>query len=225
MQEYKRFLVRTTGLSTNFRRNQNDPPDFWMTHGGEKYAVEVTCVLDEKDRRISQAQWELVRLIESEARVSGILVGRYVLAFREPWINRSQRQQFKKCILEFLGDTAAKERTSQTELVIGGRSLGDIHKYANSGSALFPLGGGSNELGGYVDDLQSQLSPLVERAIQVKARKLHAFSHSALVLYDLYRLADPEMFLQCVLAVPETRSFHEVFVVRDRDDGFVVRAE
>lgn len=222
VREYKKHLIRKTGLPASFRTNRFDPPDFWLTHGEQRRAVEVTKIIHERDRNISQAQWGLVYQAEREAMEAGILSGRYVVAFRDPWVERRQKSDFKQHVLEFVKRTRNEERTTRNEVVIRGKSLGDIEKYAATGAKIYPFGGGLNALGGYVDDLRDQLLPILDRAIKAKARKMAAYQPASLVLYDLYWLADISVFTACVRAVPEARYFKDIYVVQDIGRGFSV---
>lgn len=222
MREYKKYLVRMLGLPASFRANPNDPPDFWLTTGGLRYAVEVTNVVHEEDRETSTAQWDLVREAERETIDKGILSGRYIVAFRDPWVGRKQRNRFKRQIIDFVTQTSKVERTTKVEVVIDGNSLCDIEKYAGGGANIHPFGGGLNELGGFEDDLRNQLSPLITRAIKSKATKMAAYRPVVLILYDLFWLANQSTFVACVRAVPESKFFREIYVVQDKDRGFVV---
>jgi len=222
MREYKSYRTRVTGLSATFRANRRDPPDFWLTASGIKYAVEITNVVHQEDRNISTAQWDLVREVEQETFNKGILKGRYIVAFREPWAGRKQRRKFRQRIIDFVTQNARVERTPKVELVVDGKSLCDIEKYASDGTNIHPFGGGLNELGGFEDDVRDQLSPLVDRAIKTKAKKMALHRPAILVLYDLFWLADESTFTACVRAVPEASFFEEIYVVQDRGRGFLV---
>src|SRR5438477_495851 len=48
--EFDRWLKGNYRVSTTWEPEVNDPPDFWLTLDGAKYAVEVTRILNEDDR-------------------------------------------------------------------------------------------------------------------------------------------------------------------------------
>lgn len=222
MREYKRYRISVTGLPASFRKERRDPPDFWLTTGGLRYAVEVTNVVHEHNRRTGTAQWDLVREAERDAKNRGILSGRYIVAFRDPWANPKQKSSFKQRIIDFVAKNSNVEKTSAEEVVVGGRSLADIQKYAGAGSNIHPFGGGLNELGGFEDDIREQLSPVIDRAIKTKARKMAAHRPAVLVLYDLFWLADESAFTACVHDVSESSFFEDIYVVQDKRRGFSV---
>jgi predicted nucleic acid-binding Zn ribbon protein len=224
MQEFKKWLLRRLPGSRVYSRAQpHDPPDFWLWHNGEKYAAEVTCIVHENDRTITESQWNVVDRAEKSARRAGVLSGTYLVGFRSPLAKGQQRGKLHDLIIDYVRRTASVPTADQDYIRIGNQVICDIQKLNGRGAQICQIDGGL-DIGGFESDIRRELAELLGRSLTAKAKILPKVNcKTILVLYDLYRFASKAMFSECVRACPEQGEFHTIYVVQDKDAGYVIR--
>lgn len=215
--------LRANAPTTRVRCDRgSDPPDFWLWRNDMQFAVEVTQVTHEEDRRIVSSQWSMVNEAESAARAAGTLTGCYIVDLHEPMANNRERAKAKSLILKHVAATRALVSTEYHAIRVGQRVVCRIRKEHDQINALCPLGGGTNT-GGYVDDVIAELTNILRDRIGSKKMKLSELEHPAiLVLHDQYSFAEPELFTECVRSVSEHSFFDSIYVVVSRGNGFML---
>jgi hypothetical protein len=128
-----------------------DPPDYYLTVGDQKFAVEVTTI-DEKvvigsNREMPRLKIDFYREkfaagLERRAKSERILRGRYYLSFA-PLITVSRRtnfskrrKQIEKSLLEFIQHTQSDRSAPPYYIQIDGDIMCGIIKTSNSGGSV-----------------------------------------------------------------------------------------
>jgi hypothetical protein len=148
-----------------------DPPDYYLEFGGQKFAVDVSILLKQvvlgrarlRPRDIRDAFADLVREVETSAKQIGALNGNYIVYMPRAIPNLRQVAPFlKERMLKFVATTGASLAGVQEEFykVAGRRCV--IEKVAEHGSALF--GGGPSD-SRWATDAEHELEELVAERI------------------------------------------------------------
>jgi len=202
----------------------NDPPDFWLTLNGNRYAVEVTRILDQQERGDTAALCRLVDEAESEALQAGELTGTYIVVFDGRIHNLGKvRNALKARFREFVRLTAARRKVPSTPIEIKGRVLCSIEKLSQHRSVL-GFAGGADKSGSWEGEIRQELSGILQQSLAAKsaiAIKLNV--PMIIVLYDVFALATRREFIKCLQAIPDAKMFHMVYVVEDIGRGYIAQ--
>jgi hypothetical protein len=202
----------------------NDPPDFWLMLNGQRYAVEVTRIVDEQERGDTAALWQLVERAEKDAQEAGELSGIYVVVFNGRIDKLGKlRNAMTATLRELVRETAALEKFSPTPIEVSGRVLCKVEKHSPHGSVLAPVGGAVDS-GSWEGEIREKLSELLQRAFGRKcAIPTKMKVPTIIILYDVYRLASRKTFIECLQAIPQARIFHTLYVVEDLGRGYAAQ--
>jgi hypothetical protein len=75
-------------------------------------------------------------------------------------------------------------------------------------------------------DAAKDIRDLLNESLNAKAEKLKDITEpKILLLLDRYRLADRQMYEECVAHLSSLSHFHTVFVVRSRKDAFILHTQ
>jgi hypothetical protein len=202
----------------------NDPPDFWLELDGQRYAVEVTRIINQQERGDIAALWRLVDEAESEALQAGELIGTYIVVFNGHIDNLSKvRNSLKARLREFVRSTSTRNRVRLTPIDIKGRVLCSIEKLSLHRSVLAAAGGVDNS-GGWEGEICQELCTILQRSLAAKSAIVSKSDDPTIViLYDLFGLATRKQFIKCLQGIPETRMFHMIYVVEDIGRSYIAQ--
>jgi len=237
-EAFDRFLVENFGardmLWTHVPRGQ-DPPDFYLTMGLDRYAVEVTSTEVMRDVAVGAGQIRegtymdshraLVGELECLARESHVLSGRYIVRFRCPLSSPpTQFSRIKgvvfKHLLDFIASTQAVSSTPQEAVFYKKKAVCWVHKLDNCSDRVLPVfqHAGWPESPEFLDDV----TRILHHALSWKRCKIEKGEVDLpviLLLLNTHLLAEVASYQQCIDRVAEREFFHSVFLVMD--DGSV----
>ncbi len=219
--EFDRWLKdQLPGTSISWA-DGSEPPDFWLSLNGRKYAVEVTRILCEDDRAVTASLWGVVADTEDEARKAGKLSGTYVVEFAGPIKTFPKwRDELKARILDYAKWTASLQKHPGEDIAVKDQVLCHVSKLHPQGATIGCMG--PDNRGGWENDIRRELLLLLQRAFDAKAQIPEKTNRpTVLILYDLYGLATRELFIECVKSINKVRLFHTVYVVQDKNRGYV----
>jgi len=206
-----------------------EPPDFWLyVDGARKLAVEVTRVADGDERTVQNSLAQVVDAADREALEAGVLNGEYHVEFNHnsahylDFMKRPARNELKLRILDYVRQTRRERAPASTLIEIGSRPCCRISKRHHAGAVIGWLGFDTDSFG-WEPEIRDALASQLSKPLRKKAHvAMRCGTPTILVLYDLFRLADPEWFRECVSVIPESGRFTLVYVVQDEGRGFPI---
>ncbi len=200
------------------KRNKDDPPDFWFTIDGEKFAVEITSIV--KDQGYLANINKLTENIQQSAQDNNVLSGKYVLIiFRKPNIPRKNTPEWNNLVnktTSFIKATKNIGSTDKTELFKdfnGYIAIAKADQHSNTVVCMFTT------QFQWEGDTQTELTQLMQKAVDEKQKKLEEKGvpsncpQNILMFYDAYGYGDIEDAQTALLKVEGYRWFHSVFWV------------
>ena len=197
---------------------KNDPPDYWVWISGKRFAVEVTSIVN--DQAYMARCKRLAQEIEEHARRNGLLTGGYGLAIdRQPEIPRPKSIDWNNLMasaMKYMRQMAALPHATAEVLVNSLQGQISLGKFASNPDGVpwtwVPLPKCQ-------DEVDSELSILLQKAITVKREKLETkrmpevCSDAVLLFYDAYGFGTVQDVKAAFREVKGVDWFHSVFWV------------
>jgi hypothetical protein len=172
----------------------NDPPDFWITINGEKFAAEVTSIVKNKQYRAYCQR--LAEDIKEHATRNGHLNGQYCITIhKEPPIPRPHTPERKELLdraINYIVSTRTDHAAGEQILSKKGRAEITIGKLSIEHSTVLCRGPIDAK---WAIDSQKELANLMCKAIEKKRKKLSKLINNyqaILVLYDAYGFCETD---------------------------------
>jgi hypothetical protein len=198
------------------QEERDDPPDYWLTVGEQRFAVEITSIVyDQGYAALCNALHDSIkRQCESDSPVPGEYA---VSIFRRPHIPKRETREWKKLV----EDTVAKIRGlsgsapgSEVQLLHNASGTITISKCSAEGSTVvkFRTPEPKRDV-----EAQQELSHLLEQAISKKLNKLQNKGVTAkcrdviLLLYDAYEFSSVETAKRALSNVKGYDWLHSIF--------------
>lgn len=211
-----------------------NPPDLILTLCGKDYAVEVSSLVwmepcgddDFPTTGVHLSLTSFVNGLEKELKDEGLLRGGFVIAFDVaiPELGRS-KGKLESQIRQYISKTIDQAKASEDELMVRGKRVGDICKYAREETKLIVLT--PDNRGGWANEVYGQICSALTERIQEKRGKLlkiDKYLPWILLLHDQYFLADESDFHRCLPWIEDAQDFHTIFVVGPAGNGFVLKS-
>ncbi len=198
----------------------DEPPDYYLDIGTDRFAVEVTSIVDyitvngsEKSSvGIAAGLVEFCKERGQEALDEGVLHGCYEL-FLEPMNNLGARkQEIKKRVFDYMRRTAHVKKADPEVLAQDGHNIIQIEKWSDQPNCLEPsTSPGGVEWGSPKEEVRK----LLVGVLRNKCEKLRKVSRPwILLLLDRYNLAEPADWLDAAQTL-SFDGFHTVACVWD----------
>jgi hypothetical protein len=210
---------------------KDEPPDYYLYLYGDKYAVEVTVLVESinvgtlKLSRIAILRYlyQFVKDIELEAKRRNILHGTYVVTIHKPIENFDfQKDIIQNNLFSYIDGTQNFENAPKFIAYDVDRQTVKIQKANNKRNtiSLLPI------VGKREWEMAIDISNILEEAIIIKKGKLGKINlPKILILYDAYNTASKDQYFDCLSKLPLLASFHTIFVVSDFEGNFVLYTE
>lgn len=210
------------GCLVKVNKEEDDPPDYWITVDNICYAAEVTSIVTEQGYHAKLKK--LAHIIQKEAQNANSLSGTYVLSMRRiPTLPRfSTKSGFAiiNDVCMYIRKTQYKE--SSNKYTIWKDLCGTLHieKISNLGSSVEPVKIESE----WVETAKYKLHELLQSAISEKIEKLlkkgiTATNHrTILLLYDAFGFAESHIAQKELLTLDGYDWFHSIFWVASFND-------
>ena len=206
-----------------------DPPDYYLEFAGERFAVDVSILVEQvvlgrarlRWRDIRDALADFIRKVELSARQAGVLNGRYTVYVPRPIPDlRHEGPLLRQRILEFVAATRASPAGVWEEFYKVARRGCVIEKFDEHGSALV---GGGPSVSRWATDAERELAQLVAERIAAKAADLQRIRMpKILVLDEQYPFAEAWMYSRVAQPICAADSFHTIYVSRRGVDGVLL---
>ena len=184
----------------------SDPPDFWITVAGTKYAVEVTSiVVDEGYHALCR---KLLESIQTECDANDDIDGLFDLHIsRRPKIPKRGTSNWNKLVATALAHMPGLSTASSEDLLKDANGTVTLRKVSDHGSAI-------RSEAKWEGEVQEQLSERIQNAIDEKREKIEEkgiLEPCILLLYDAYGYGDIEDAQQALLQAQGYKWFHSIF--------------
>jgi hypothetical protein len=213
------LLSQLTGNGGDWQDGE-DPPDFWLDWAGERFAIEVTEVMQRiplgngspTERGVLKALKRAVAQLEIEILAEGILDGTYVMNACPIPDLRSQMPGLKADICEYIASTKHVPSAPSKQLLKGRRGqTWAISKVRPTGTDL--LAGFSVGSVKMAIEASADLRDLIAERIEVKSTDYQNIPGKKVLLFvDSYLYADWEDWMDAA-AVAAMSLFHTVAVI------------
>ncbi len=197
-------------------KEENDPPDFWVTVDGERFAAEVTSIVARQDYRATCGK--LKRSIRDSVKEQGSVDGSYaLLIMRHPRLPKSTSREWWSLVAQaasFIIATRDAESTEEVRLLENTDGHLGIKKVSARGTAVGTIGPIDAKREG---EIQEELQPLMAARLTEKRQKLEnkripsACSGVMLLLYDASGYASSTDARKALLSVAGHGWFHSIF--------------
>ncbi len=200
--------------NVSIESEHDEPPDFWFTIEGVKYAGEVTSIVT--DQGYSALCMAFEDAVRDRATNAGQIVGAYALVITErPNIPRRGSPEWTELIqqaTEFITDTAEVQDPGDRCLLEDSNGRLAIKKLHGLGAEVGLI---ENRGLRWEVEVKDELRQLIAESVEKKRKKLQKKGISRqtaiLLLYDAYgfgRVGDAE---QALADVPDHDWFHSIF--------------
>lgn len=199
-----------------------DPPDYWLTFGSAKFAMEVTTFTTnymssgKKEGLSSIGVASLIRRFDQEvtdaAKAKNHLNGCYVVDFHEPFDDLDKHlDQLKRHAIDFITTTVNAEQTSEKVINVPNAPRCRIRKVHRDKSYVASIILSDAKFEG---EVREELFKLIATCVNRKAHALRQVTGSKiLLLLDRYYVAESDDFPDEFGSLPAINSFHAVFIV------------
>ena len=145
----------------------HDPPDFYLSFDGEKYAVEVTDMMTNRTHVESYAKF--IEGVQREARTRGILSGSHLVSFDytiADW--RKTKREVRTRLLEYVESAGTLPVSTASHVIkVNGRSVARVVSAAGSPRLVYLR----CTVFGYKD--HPDVASPIEKIVATKAEKLN----------------------------------------------------
>ena len=187
-ERFNSFLVDIKRCENVQWEKGDEPPDYYLSIGSNKYAVEVTTIMDilkvaEKEfpiLSILNSMRQLTKSIEQKALDQNILQGHYFIKFNRPFPNFGRiKKVLEKRILDFLSKTTNFSKSSEIN-VFEQNSFKCIVKKINRSLSVIGFIGPTRVK--YEEEIQAEACRLFNRLVSLKAKKLQKIQFGKILL-------------------------------------------
>lgn len=198
----------------NIVREENDPPDFWLTVEDRKFAVEVTSIV--KDEQYLARSRDFEDAVRQKARLNKEINGTYIIYIQEPTtIPKKNSKEWNK-LLEKAVSLIHEKRDdgAKYSLYNDGRKSLTIQKTDPNGSNVGVLISTGVKSEG---EVQQELSILMQASIEKKRENLikqgvaSECTDIIIAFYDAYGYGDIQDAQKALQEVRGFEWFHSVF--------------
>jgi len=234
-------FLKSLSLDNNLTWEKGDePPDYYLYINGNKYAVEITTLMEKVSigdnippiptKGIEGSLRSFVKNVEETAKKNGYLNGVYTVSFlRHIHGFKEIKEELKNSLLEYIKNTKNLENHPEKEVFrqrIGG--ICDISKNHNKSNRVDSNGIrlGWGEVDSYKLPKESDVSyQLLKERIDNKMGKLKKINEpKILILLDNYHFAESEVYRNNILHISSIDFFHTIFLVMN-GNGLVLHSK
>lgn len=234
---FDNYLKKLTPASTILWKDveqKDEPPEFYLSVNGTKYAVEVTRLMQKVDVRAKKhLPGGIVRdflrkfvddEVEAVARNHSFLQGSYLVLFSKPITNFAKVQGIiQSALLSYISATQAASKAPRRIVYECNRQkcvIEKVHKEENKVIMGGPF------ISRWKGEALGDVKQLLENRLDEKQHGLRNITYpKILLLHNNYYFADLEAYKARILIVPSLQSFHTVFIVESNNEGQVLYSQ
>lgn len=211
-RHFDAWLSRSGFITERQWERGSEPPDFFLTVAGLRYAVEISRIINEERITASESLSRLVDDIERERLGRGAISGIYGVDPNEALPSGPRhRREFRRRIEEYLDETRDEAHPLKRDIEIGGRRVARIEKLHSSGSMLACDGLGG---GGWEDEIRAEYEKILGNLIGRKKARLAPHGPAVLVLHDALCPIGPHILRRVIRSIPDAADFEAIYVIQ-----------
>ncbi len=209
--------------------DRNKPPDYFLQLRGNKYAVEVTSILEKATLGnktidhigIDKSVKRFIENIQKDAIKRGILKGAYIVRYKPIRDFEKQKQAIATRIRDYLRRTQNVSSAPAEDIADKGHLRWYIYKLQSDKSYLLRTTGDA-KWGG---EAEYELCNLLSKALETKVKKLKNISlPKILLLYDRFAWIDADEWSQYLAKLSYVDNFHTIFLVSDKSSNSILHS-
>lgn len=212
------FMTPRHPLTDIVWEDGDQPPDYYLSLGSTKYAVEVTSAMEPigiENKTVSilgtlVTVRRFLKEIEQEAIAGGILTGAYSVRFKPLHDLGKFKRQIKREITDYLRSTQNVPSAVGKTVVGEGHSRWEIAKHHSDRTYL----SGQTADAKFHGEAIRELSTLLDEILTTKSRKLAAVAKPWILLVcNRYPWLEPSDWHESATGLTSIRNFHTVFLM------------
>ncbi len=199
---------------------EDDPPDFWCTIDGERFAVEVTSVVDRSSLEYRARCQQLADAMQAKAEAVGSMEGAYALVLHgKPTLPRRRSQQWRAVLdsaAAFIHRTQNATEDDALPMWADGRARVLLKRCSTSGPIYVgPVG---FVVAKWEGESREQVTKLIGERVNKKLARLggvdkimSVYPNVALLLYDAYGFCNIDDARAVLQTLPNYKWFHSIY--------------
>ena len=218
-QAFDQYL-ENKGVSERIWRDGDEPPDYYLTTDNEDFVVEVTTLIIQvqtspqplSSATVHGSVIKFVKEIEKTALNAGTLRGKYFIFFTSRPDFYALRDQLKKQILTFVGNTFLDDEYPSSEIKLNKRTYCSIMKTSIKENTLRWGAGPSHTM--RLETANKFVCHQMQDSIIKKYGKLVHLEHpKILILRNDYPWEECQIRQEHFVHLDHLSDFHTVFVI------------
>lgn len=207
----------------------DEPPDYFLQLRDNKYAVEITSVLEKaalgnkiRDHlEIDKSIKRLIEDIQKDAIEKGILNGAYIVRYKPIRDFGKQKQGISTRITDYLKRTKNVSSPQAKDIAGEGHLRWYIRKLHSEKSYL----NGTTDDAKWEAEAEDELCNLLNKVLERKVKKLKTISlPKILLLYDRFVWIDADGWRQYLAKLSYVDNFHTIFLVSDKSSNSILHS-
>jgi hypothetical protein len=204
--------------------DEDNPPDYYLQLNGNKYAVEVTSLMEviqlgnESLSHLTfiEAVHDFLKQIEQQAVREGILKGAYVVDYKPLNDFGKWKKYISKNIMDYIHATRDAPSAPERTILNRGHLGWSIEKYHSEKQYLT----GATSDARWHHQAVDELCALLNQTLEKKAKKLATIScPKILLIADRYPWLESSDWSGCLSNLNSISEFHTVFLVSERGNS------
>ena len=229
--KYLRGLLPDSNVVWEDVEQRCEPPEFYLTVDGAKYAVEVTILIlkagvgTKKALPIGVIRDLLRRFViddvETTAKKNHFLRGAYSVTFSKPITNFTHvKGAIQDALLSYICATQGVSKVPPRVVYECGRQKCSIEKvHAEEDKVVM----GGPIIPRREDEALAEAQQLLDNRLGEKEHRLREISYpKILLLHNKYHFAEFQTYEKCISMAPSLSSFQAVFLVECNGRGFML---
>ncbi len=207
-----------------------EPPDWYLTIGSSRYAVEATSIVEyilicDEQVPSSSIAISLHRFIDEVEAISiqqGILTGAYVVWFCPVPDFSARKAEIRRRLLDYIRDTQNAPAAPRTDVLEVGDQVISIQKFHNEGRFVAECISFTARAK-IESEVQRELSNALAAVLEDKATKLlRVCKPVILLILDAYYYADISQWFQAVSESLLRNAFHSICRIAPPDPAVIL---
>ena len=229
--KYLRKLLPDSNIVWEDVEQRYEPPEFYLTIDGEKYAVEVTRLLlkadvGTKDNLPLNKVRDILRKfvndeIETVAETNNFLNGYYKVTFSKPITNLTQvKDNLQNALLSYICATQYLSKAPPRQVYKHGREKCSVEKLHIEEDKVVM---GGPFIPRREDEALAEVQQLLEDRLSKKECKLRKLNFpKILLLHNKYHFADFQTYKKSITDAPSLPAFQAVFLVQSKKEIYLL---
>lgn len=228
---YLKKMIPASTISWKEVKQEDEPPEFYLSVNGMVYAVEVTIMMQKEDVGARKhlpigivrdlLREFVVDEVEAVARATSSLQGSYLVSFSKPITNFANiKGTIQTELLSYISITQTVSKAPPKVVYECNRQKCEIEKVHNEENKVIM---GGPVISRWEGEALVEVKQLLDNRLGEKQYRLRNIAGpKILLLHDKYYFADLEAYRACISKVSSLHSFHTVFIVGSNSEGQVL---